>query len=45
MSPATARSSNEKPKATEVGVMPEIHIGVVADVDNPFARPVQRAVD
>ncbi len=36
--PATAQSSNEKPKATEVGVTAsEIHIGVVADVDNPFA--------
>ena len=35
---ATAQSSNEKPKATEVGVTDtEIHIGVVADVDNPFA--------
>src|SRR5690348_12101524 len=38
MAPATAQSSNEKPKATEVGVTKsEIHIGVVADVDNPFA--------
>jgi Periplasmic binding protein len=36
-SPATAQSS-AKPKATEVGVTDsEIHIGVVADVDNPFA--------
>jgi hypothetical protein len=36
--PATAQSSNEKPKATEVGVTAsEIHIAVVADVDNPFA--------
>ena len=36
--PATAQSSNEKPQATEVGVTAsEIHIGVVADVDNPFA--------
>ena len=34
----TAQSSNEKPKATEVGVTAtEIHIAVVADVDNPFA--------
>ena len=33
-----AQSSNEKPKATEVGVTAsEIHIAVVADVDNPFA--------
>jgi hypothetical protein len=37
-SPATAQSSGEKAKATEVGVTDsEIHIGVVADVDNPFA--------
>ena len=37
--PATAQSSsNEKPKATEVGVTAtEIHIAVIADVDNPFA--------
>jgi len=36
--PASAQSSNEKPQATEVGVTAsEIHIGVVADVDNPFA--------
>jgi ABC-type branched-subunit amino acid transport system substrate-binding protein len=35
---ATAQSSNEKPQATEVGVTAsEIHIAVVADVDNPFA--------
>jgi hypothetical protein len=38
MAPAIAQSSNAKPKATEVGVTAtEIHIGVVADVDNPFA--------
>ena len=38
VAPASAQSSNEKPKATEVGVSAsEIHIGVVADVDNPFA--------
>ena len=36
--PAHAQSTGEKPKATEVGVTPtEIHIAVVADVDNPFA--------
>jgi hypothetical protein len=36
--PAAAQSSNEKPQATEVGVSAsQIHIGVVADVDNPFA--------
>jgi hypothetical protein len=35
---ATAQSSNEKPKATEIGVTDsEIHIAVIADVDNPFA--------
>ena len=41
--PARAQSTGEKPKATEVGVTPtEIHIAVVADVDNPFAPgPVQ----
>jgi hypothetical protein len=45
--PATAQSSNEKPKAIEVGVTAsEIHIGVVADVDNPFAPGLfQGAVD
>src|SRR5438034_230839 len=36
--PASAQSSNGKPKATDVGVTAsEIHIAVVADVDNPFA--------
>jgi hypothetical protein len=36
--PAAAQSSNTKPTATEVGVTAtEIHIGVVADVDNPLA--------
>jgi hypothetical protein len=35
--PATAQSSSEKPKASEVGVSPtEVHIAVEADVDNPF---------
>src|SRR5262249_10526692 len=35
---AAAQSSNEKPKATEVGVTAsEVHIAVIADVDNPFA--------
>jgi hypothetical protein len=35
---ATAQSSNEKPKATEVGVTAtEIHIAVIADVDNAAA--------
>jgi hypothetical protein len=36
--PAGAQSSTEKPKATEIGVSAtEIHIAVIADVDNPFA--------
>ena len=36
--PAAGQSSNEKPKATEVGVTDkEIHIAVVADVDSPLA--------
>jgi hypothetical protein len=44
---AAAQSSNEKPKATEVGVSAsEIHIAVIADVDNPFAPGLfQGAVD
>jgi len=44
---AAAQSSNEKPKATEVGVTAsEIHIAVIADVDNPFAPGLfQGAVD
>jgi hypothetical protein len=45
--PAHAQSSNEAPKATEVGVTPtEIHIAAMADVDNPFAPGLfQGAVD
>jgi len=40
---ATAQSSNEKPKATEVGVTDtEIHIGVVADVDTRSHRACSR---
>jgi hypothetical protein len=36
--PAAAQSGSEKPKATEIGVSAtEIHIAVLADVDNPFA--------
>ncbi len=36
--PAGAQSGNEKPAATEIGVTAsEIHIAVIADVDNPFA--------
>ena len=36
--PAAAQSSDSKPAATEIGVSPtEIHIAVLADVDNPFA--------
>ena len=44
---AAAQSSNEKAKATEVGVTAtEIHIAVIADVDNPFAPGLfQGAVD
>ena len=44
---AAAQSSNEKTKATEVGVTAtEIHIAVIADVDNPFAPGLfQGAVD
>jgi len=42
--PAGAQSSNEKPKATEVGVTAsEIHIAVVADVDNALAPGCSRA--
>ena len=45
--PARAQTGNEAPKATEVGVTPtEIHIGAMADVDNPFAPGLfQGAVD
>jgi hypothetical protein len=45
--PASAQSSNEKPQATEVGVSAsEIHVAVIADVDNPFAPGLfQGAVD
>ncbi len=36
--PAAAQSSTDTPKATEIGVTAkEIHIAVIADVDNPFA--------
>jgi len=36
-STAGAQSSNEKPKATDIGITDkEIHIAVVADVDNPI---------
>src|SRR5690348_17144502 len=38
VAPATAQSSSGTPKATEIGVTAkEIHIAVIADVDNPFA--------
>jgi len=38
---AVTAGAAEKPQATEVGVTPtEIHIAVVADVDNPFAPGV-----
>ena len=34
---AGAQSSDEKPKATDVGITDtEIHVAVIADVDNPF---------
>ena len=47
MAPAAAQSSSERPKATEIGVTPtEIHIAVIADVDNPFVPGLfQGAVD
>ena len=36
---AGAQSSNEKPKATDVGITDkEIHIAVIADVDNTDRR-------
>jgi hypothetical protein len=36
--PAAGQSNGEAPKATEIGVSDtQIHIAVVADVDNPFA--------
>ena len=38
LAPSGAQSSNEKPKATEVGISAtEIHIAVLADVDTPLA--------
>ena len=38
VAPAVAQSSSEKPKATEIGITAkEIHIAVLADVDNPLA--------
>ena len=38
VAPATAQSTSAAPKATEIGVTAtEIHIAVIADVDNPFA--------
>jgi hypothetical protein len=47
MSVAPAAAQSSAPKATEIGVTAkEIHIAVVADVDNPFAPGVfQGAVD
>ena len=44
---ATAQSTSTTAKATEIGVTPsEIHIAVIADVDNPFAPGLfQGAVD
>jgi hypothetical protein len=41
---ATAQSSKDAPKATEIGVTAnEIHIAVVADVDNRWRRACSRA--
>jgi hypothetical protein len=38
VAPATAQSSGDVPKSTEIGVTgDEIHIAVIADVDNPAA--------
>jgi hypothetical protein len=35
---AGAQSNKEKPAATDVGITPtEIHVAVIADVDNSFA--------
>jgi hypothetical protein len=44
---ASAQSTGERPKGTEIGITPEeIHIAVIADVDNPFAPGLfQGAVD
>jgi hypothetical protein len=37
---ARSTSSKEKPAATDIGITPkEIHIAVIADVDNPIAPP------
>jgi hypothetical protein len=45
--PAAAQSSNDKPKATDVGITAsEIHIAVIADVDTPIQPGLfQGAVD
>jgi hypothetical protein len=41
---ASAQSSSEKPKATEVGITPtEIHIAVIADVDNTIVPNLFKA--
>jgi len=41
---AGAQSSNEKPKATDVGITDkEIHIAVIADVDNPIVPNLFKA--
>src|SRR5690349_16339379 len=39
--PAAGQSTKQTPTASELGVTPtEIHIAVIADVDNPFAPGV-----
>src|SRR6476660_2004894 len=41
---ASAQSSNEKPKATDVGITDkEIHVAVIADVDSPLAPNLFKA--
>jgi hypothetical protein len=43
-STAGAQSSNEKPKATDIGITDkEIHIAVIADVDNPIVPNLFKA--
>jgi hypothetical protein len=43
-SPAGAQSSDEKPKATDTGITDkEIHIAVIADVDNPIVPNLFKA--
>jgi hypothetical protein len=45
MTQATAQSTKDTPKATEIGITAtEIHIGVIADVDNPLAPGLFKGV-